>query len=267
MKRLIITVFALALTSVLFAQNSKTKLFGMPLKRTGVSLGIEWDRVQNFSAVSFERMAGLPSLSDDLGLDADQADIYSGYCENPHLRLQAAWLTANPKVELHTSLLVVANRYDGLTFYGESLSRYDNYLTMNSWGNEIALDVALVRRLEAGPFALHVGVGGNTGYSFLNTIDITGTLQAESSISSLKSSGIGRLNSSDYGDFHIYDVEVGDGITQRVYGQLGWSVTIAKRVEIGMEGRWGYGYRWHFDGSPISTNLRSLGGIARWVLK
>ena len=138
---------------------------------------------------------------------------------------------------------------------------------MNSWGNEIALDLALVRRLEAGPFALHLGVGGNTGYSFGNQIDITGSVNTESSISALKTSGLSRLRSDDYGRLYVDGVDASDGISQRVYAQLGWSVTLFRRVEIGMEGRWGYGYRWYFDGSPISTNLRSMGAVARWVLK
>lgn len=268
MKRLIVLVFACALTSSIFAQ-SPVRLLKMPLKRTGFSLGIEWDKIQGFSAESFGNMLGLPNMYDELGLDPSTAQIYSGICENPHLRLQAAWQTAMPNVEIVTSAMLVINRYDGITYYGEGseFDRWDNYMNLHSFGNEAGLDLAIVKRFNKGPFSLQLGLGGNTGFSFSNVVDANGSIANEVSIASFESRGVSRVYFDEADGIYFEAFDVSNGISQRLYGQMGLSATILKRVEIGLEGRWGYGYRWHFDGSPINTNLRSVGAAVRWVMK
>lgn len=272
MKNVMITLLALVFAAGLHAQGTSKLFSGWQLKSWGLSMGVEQDKIMNFGGNSFVRMSGYEELFTDRGLDPNQLSVYSGLCENPHMRFQAIFQPAlAPNIEFHTALVAMINRVDGISYYSDQyLTDYYDYFTLDSWGSEVAGELAIIRRISAGPFSLYGGFGTNLGYHFANEMNIYGSQTYTSDVLSFSETGVARFDFvAENGESeHFHDSRsISSGISQRLFAQGGASITFLKRVELGLEGRYGYGYRLHFDGKAVGTNLQSFSIFGRWNLK
>jgi len=270
MKKILVFTIVSCLGLGLYAQQG---LFsGWKLRSFGLSMGLEQDMVQGFGGESFIRMSGYDALFDDLGVEPGDLSVYGGICENPHLRFQAIFEPSFvPNWEVHTSLVAIINRIDGITYYSQDELGYINseYLTLDAWGHEIAADMAIIRRLRLGPLSVYGGVGTNLGFNFGNDLHISANYDQRTQLSSFSETGLARRDYEEASNpqFFSEHKEMSNGISQRIYAQAGASLTLLNRLELGGELRYGYGYRLHFGGNAIATNLQSFGLFARWNLK
>jgi len=74
-------------------------------------------------------------------------------------------------------------------------------------------------------------------------------------------------NTYDYYDENDHNFEIKNAFHQRVFLQTGIGIIFLKRLEIGLEGRFGYGYKATIDGPIRTTNLKSVGLSTKWILK
>ncbi|MCI4671533.1 MAG: hypothetical protein MRZ79_25545 [Bacteroidia bacterium] len=270
MKKIIFTLALVCITAGLQAQIVSNLFSSWKLKSFGLSAGVEQDMIMNFSGNSFVRMSGYDDLFTSRDIDLDQLDLTAGICENPHLRAQAIFSpAAMPNLEIHTAMVAIINRVDAITYWSDTdLGRYDNSLTLDSWGSEVAAEMAFIRRLKAGPFSLYGGLGTNLGFTFANTMSIYGTQAIDANDLSFAETGVARFdanNGEEYTYFSDYN-DISNGISQRVFAQGGASITFLRRLELGLEGRYGFGYRYHFGGKNLTTNLNSFAIFTRWNL-
>lgn len=272
MKKIMSILAVLILSAAVHAQSPSQLFSGWKLKSLGISMGIEQDKILNFGGNSFMRMSGYEDLFSSRGLDPSDLSVYSGLCENPHLRLQAIFQpSAFPKLEFHTALVAMINRVDGISYFSdEYLDDYYDYFTVDSWGSEVAGELALIRRFSAGPFSIYGGLGTNLGFHFANEMNIYASQSYTAETLSFSETGIARFEfeSEQAEAEYLEDYRpLSAGISQRVFAQLGGSITLKKRLELGMEGRYGYGYRLHFNEKALGTNLHSFAIFGRWNLK
>ncbi|MEO0896516.1 MAG: hypothetical protein AAFY71_08975 [Bacteroidota bacterium] len=269
MKRIIAILTLLALLGTTQAQTGKMLFSQWKLKSAGISFGLEQDRIVGLGADRFLRMTGDQTLFEYLDVDPSELDRYGEVCENPHMRIQAVFQPQlMPNIEVHTSLVTVINRVDGMTYYSyDHLAAYNDYLTLTAWGHELAADMAVLRRVSYAGFSLYGGLGTNLGYTFGNELNVYGDIARRAETASFLNTGLSRISPSEVNEEREYLQEsfnLRNGVSQRVYAQAGASITILKRLELGMEGRYGIGYRMHFNGQMIGTNLQSFGLFTRW---
>ena len=227
------------------------------------------------SNLTYRYLTGITRGDGNLGgdfadLDFSQSDAYSSICENPHIRLSLVLEPSTMRnTELHTSIVGIFNRTDAISYYDNG-SYYNSgrYLSFTSYGHEVAFETSLLKSANLfKTFYLYGGLGTNLGYTFGNELHINGSdtrtvrdiglAEAEAFVS--------ELSSDENYHYNFYDQS--DGISQRAFAQVGASIVFFRRLEIGLEGRFGLGYRAHFNGPMARTNLRSLGATAKWVLK
>ncbi|MEL6699261.1 MAG: hypothetical protein AAFP89_23655 [Bacteroidota bacterium] len=248
------------------------------VKSVGVSFGVEQDRVNGFSGETLLRMVGQEDLLETKNINLENASKYSGVCENPHFHLQAIVAPGKwQNTEIHTSIMGIFGRVDAITYYSDNEfpNSWDNYMTLNTWSNEVGASLALIQRKRFGPASLYGGVGTNLGFSFANDLSIFTSETVTATDLSFASTS---FNSFPEGEEFEYEQSyeelsfvndyfpLSGGISQRVYLQAGASLTFFKRVELGVEGRYGKGYRKHFEGDWISTTNNAWGLFARWNL-
>jgi len=168
-------------------------------------------------------------------------------CENPNLRVS---LVLEPQrwsnVELHTSGVFIFNRVDEVY-----MQDYDNkgysYADISMYSNEIGLEGVLLKKVPVfGWKALNLygGIGTNAGYQFGNE------LYAQASQAQYEPDRTGS-----------------NGISARVFGQAGIGVTFFRRVELGLEGRYGAGFRHYFGTDTDFSNLHSVAVNLKYVLR
>jgi len=271
MKRILAILILLAMLGSAQAQVGKMLFSQWKLKSAGVSFGLEQDRIIGFSGESFMRMSGNQDLFTYMGLDVADLDYYSSVVENPHTRIQAIFQPQLlPNIEVLTSLVAVVNRIDGMTYYSPyQLQGYNDYLTLSAWGHEVAADMALIRRASLFGFSVYGGFGTNLGFTFGNDLEVNASFERRAETNSFTNTGFTRVsaNENDGRDYYNESFDLNSGISQRFYAQAGASYTFFKRLEFGLEGRYGIGYRTHFDGKAIGTNLQSFGFFTRWNLR
>lgn len=279
MKNLLISCALLLAVSTMQAQIS-SRATGWTLKSVGISAGIEKDMIRNFSGESFVRMTGQENLLEAAGINPNSASVYSGVCENPHLRFQGIWeVPALAGFELHTSLVAIINRVDAISYYQDYTGPNDwggysnNYVTINTWGSELAADAAVIKRWRLGPMSAYAGIGANVGYHFENYLNVHYGIEATAETWSFANTGVSRysedwVNETEQSPmlYASHSESMGNGLSTRAYLQGGVSGTMFGRLELGLEGRYGYGSRLHFEGQSLTTNLQSWGIFARWNL-
>lgn len=233
----------------------------MKVKKFGISLGQDWDMLPGLSkdmllSKTDGSMAGnLSSL-----FDLDNSEQYSGTCENPNLRVS---LVLEPQrwsnVELHTSGVFIFNRVDEVY-----MQDYDNkgysYADISMYSNEIGLEGVLLKKVPVfGWKALNLygGIGTNAGYQFGNE------LYAQASQAQYEPDRTGSTRDTQ----EVYETTISNGISARVFGQAGIGVTFFRRVELGLEGRYGAGFRHYFGTDTDFSNLHSVAVNLKYVLR
>ncbi|MGB1217813.1 MAG: hypothetical protein ACPG5P_08040 [Saprospiraceae bacterium] len=249
------------------------------IKKVGIELGIDQDMIQGLNGNGL-----LDKTNDDFRSRISDSTLdnqfkYSGVCENPNIRLNVVLEPFfSPKVEIQTSLLVIWNRWDGMSYYNDNARDYSN-VNVDLFGKEIGVEGALVRRLDVVKWLhLYGGGGVNTGVHFDNWLYATGYSQTSG-----EGTDLGRdLGETLFGtdepenyweqfedveeDYFEDERKVSNGISARAFAQAGFGISMWKKIEFGATYRFGYGIRTFNNAPNDMTNLRSFSMHLRYVL-
>jgi len=238
----------------------------MKIKKFGISWGQDQDRMPGLSSQML-----LDKTDSRIGqevqpfLGSFQSSEFpnsSGFCENSNIRVSLVLEPQGLKnVELHTSGVLLFGRRDGVYFWDNSDNRHSS-LNISLYGNEVALESVLLKRVPVFGFLgkeflnLYGGVGSNLGYHYGNRMSVSYYSDVY---------GPDRDGSEEPIRFSDYS-SVNNGISTRVFGQAGLSVTFFRRVEFGFEARYGAGLRHYFSTDTDFTNLHSTAFNLKYVL-
>lgn len=259
----------------LYAQSLKTGKFigkkqAWEIKRVGLAFGADMDMLSNLNANYFEQIVRGNEDFSLAGVDFDENYAYSGICENPHIRLQMALNSTKMRnVEVLLGLAGIFNRNDGISYYNTAKNIQEGsyeYLNMTNFGNEVSAELSIAKRGTLwNTFTGFIGVGTNIGYTFGNRLSVNGSSQYTVNDWSLLESGV--ISQPFVDTNHFYEnFQVRDGIAQRAYLHGGIGIIALRRLELGLEGRLGLGYRYHFGAPVQTTQFNSLALTARWIL-
>lgn len=273
---IIVTAF---ISQTVFAGNSF--LFkNLKLKKIGLHYGVEQDVLMGnvMSDKYFNSLAGHPNLNEALEnrVDANYYK-YSGTCENPHMRLSFAWELPKPNQELHLGLIGVFNRLDGMSYHksAEYIEDY-TYFNYDLNSNEFALEAEYVfnKELKLIKNIFHINLSGfggtNFGYQYANRLKVSGTNAYETRelgepLQRIYGENVSLAYIDEEQFANMYDVS--NAINQRAYVGGGVGLIFFNRLELGIKGKFGYGYRYHFSNDFAGTNIRSFDLNAKWILK
>ena len=256
-------------------------LFGMNVKSIGASFGKDEDRLGNLNRdYLMGKVKG--DLSTDLQrfeeVDIERLDAYGMTCENPHMRIDVALQPLMmPSAELRLAVVGIINRIDAVTYGTESTDGPswwyygDEYLSITEYSNELALEGAMLWQAPTKGTFLNVygGAGMNLGATFGSALSFRGSQAMTVEDNSLGFGEIADRNNNafddqDYEYFNEYKHDVKESFNHRLFLQGGIGFNFFRRFELGIEGRWGYGYR-ATGGTPLQlTNLRSVALSTRW---
>ena len=244
------------------AQLTEAPLF--KIKKFGIHLGQDQDRIMGMDHLSLIKSVNRPLAMELEDIDFDSQDAYSMICENPHIRLDLSVVPRfAPRSEMRFALVGMFNRIDAVYYQKYEPDGMHRTLDYESRSNEIALETSLLRKFKLGnAVTFYLGGGTNLGYSFGNEVSVSGYNV--------------RLREADtpddpvyYNDYdYFYESHTAaNAIHQRLFAEAGIGVTIAKRIELNLEYRYGLGYKWAPTVSQISaTNFRSGGVAIRYCL-
>jgi len=270
---------ALLITLSSFAGN--TFIFKkLKLKKVGIQMGVEQDLIlgDKMSHKYFNSLVNDPNLNSALEnrIDANFSK-YSGVCENPHIQINLAYQLPKPNHELHFNVLGVFNRVDGIYYnrLSSNTANYD-YLNYDLYSSELGLEVNYVLKKELQLIKnvlglnLYASGGANTGFQFENYLTISGTETIRD-----RQLGVRLAQTDDVASDYTFETNerfnnsyrASNGINQRVFAGAGVGFVLFNRLELGINGKYGYGYRYHFSNDFAATNIRSYNLSAKWVLK
>lgn len=279
-------VYCLFLATLLFcsssvsAQSFTTKLFSKStkwqVKRIGLTFGVDQDMISGLDDQHLLSLMGSDARSRYADIDFDEQYKYAGICENPHLRFSLSLASiAMPNTEINLAVNAIFNRNDGVSYYNhDNKLGSSSYLSFDAYGSELNADISIVKSKTVwNTFRFYGGLGTNLGYAFDNHLSISASdYRTVLDYSLLETGQIGTPSSIDVmteGEdyFEYYDTHrVADGISQRLFAQAGMSIIALRRLELGLEGRLGYGYRLHFGRNITGARHQSIGFTARWIL-
>ena len=243
----------------------------------GLSLGQDQDRLSNLGNDYFLSMVKSDLNNDYSQLNFEKGDIQSMTCENPNLRLDVSLIpTFARNLELRFGINAISNRIDAISYntnYYESWDALSNSsnISFTSYSNEIALESSILKTASIANFLkFSAGLGSNVGTSFNNRLHIygseTGAYTADN-IDFRSEAGIIDTYSSSTENFYEGNIEMSNGFHHRAFAIGGVGINFFKRLELGVEGRLGMGYRYNPGAAVQATKLSSIFLTARWNLK
>ena len=264
MRNVCLLLLAFAICTTANAQN----FLGMKVKKFGVSTTIDQDRLNGLGASYFDGVSKTGISSEIMENDFDTGDITSMICENSTVRAEITVLPFKKMqhVQLNMGTSLIYDRYES-TSYGVHCS-YDEpteFYSFTSRSNEAALDASIVYNLKLWAFNLYGGVGTNLGYTFGGDLDVQGRYLSGEEVSYPGEDGgqISALEVIGIAEQH----ELKNILHHRAFLHGGASVIFFKRLEVGLEGRRGVGYRFNKGNSINFSDLISLGLNAKWNLR
>lgn len=233
------------------------------IKSIDVSLGVDEDRVSGLSNDYFTDMI----RSDDvayIGPNFDSQNAYSMICENPYVRIMATIAPLGSKsTEIRVGLNGIFNRLDGVSYYSD-----EGFANFSTIGDEIAIESAFIKTTGIWGLRFYGGVGTNTGFAFNNRYYGWGSENIIVDNVSLRAADNQSIDEvMQISDPYYNEVELRNGMSQRLFLQGGVGFRFFKRVEVGLEGRYGYGYRWIAGAGKKAIRLQSVAFNARYYLR
>lgn len=276
MKNAVITFLCLCLgISSSFAQKM---LFGHPIKSVTVFYGQDRDLLSSMDSDYFLSMAQNEEDKQYFTQEFSDRDVASMICENPNITLSVG-IDLPRNFEWNLGVNAIFNRVDALTYEYSNWDGFDsNYANFSTYSDEVALESSIVKRIGLLPFRnrlgnqvvnLYVGAGTNIGAIFNNRMYSYGSQEvtaADFSYNEYDQLQRDVMDNTEY-EYFNEDFELRGGFTQRIYGQAGIGFTIARRVELGVQGKYGVGYRYMGGAGIKNTTLESFGFTLKWLLK
>jgi len=252
----------------------------LKLKRVGVNLGMEQDLIMGnrMSHSYFNSLVDHPNLNSNVERFVDANFVkHSGVCENPHFRINLAYELPKANREFNLTLVGVFDRIDGVNYQRISVNGDYDYLSYDMYSNELALEASYVFKREVSLIRNIFGLnfyglaGTNFGYQFDNEVTMSG-------VDELREREFGtRIAQPSTASLNEYTFEENEYFTNyysassafnlRAFSGVGVGLLFFNRLELGLNGRYGYGFRYHLSNDFTPTNLRSLDITAKWVLK
>jgi hypothetical protein len=214
----------------------------------------------------------LNSVKGNVELDISSVPMEEQYvssmiCENPHYRVDLSLQPLyNPLHELRLGITFISGRIDAVNFNREepigANGWRSEYLSIDAHSDEIALEGSyLFSTPKFKGFSLYGGAGTNLGITYNGDVVVNyrkyehgGNIGDEIPDTQFQSSA-----------FEYYEQK--EGVAQRVFVTGGLRAEIRRRVEIGIEWKYGYGYR-YISGQAVSPlNLQSTSLSFRYILK
>jgi len=150
------------------------------------------------------------------------------------------------------------------------------YFSYELYSSETAIEINYTasKELRLIKNVLHLniyGMGGtNLGYQFNNELFVSGTEKIRDRQLGVRLQSTASINTNFDFDMeenieNYYDAS--NAINQRIYAGAGIGFVILNRLELGINGKFGYGYRYHFSNDFAATNIQSFDFSAKWLLK
>ena len=254
------------LLSLLFLLCTGTAMYGqINLQNISISMGTEQEVLRGLEAKSIT-----DQVKGDLRFDYDNMefgtdDIYSMACENPTFRIGTTMPLKGNGLSLYTGANVIWNRYDGAYYRTNENSADQSTLHFSSWTNEVSLESSLLKKISLPLFNLYLGAGANVGYSFGGSATIEGQnvkVTEGGDIITGETPGSGRMTVISH--FHDnYDLK--NSVHSRVFLQAGLGLRVFNVVELGLEGKFGYGMRLTKGAATQGTELTSIAMNAKFL--
>ncbi len=241
----------------------------------GISLGQDQDRLSNLGSDYFLDMVKSDLNNDYSNLNFEKGDIHSMTCENPNVRLDLSLIpTFARNLELRLGINAISNRIDAISYDWSNQENWDDLrnssnISFTSYSNEVAAEAAILKTLKVANFLkFSAGLGSNVGTSFNNRLHVYGSEPGVYTAESIDFRSEGDIRGNNWGNNNYYegDIEMSNGLHHRAYAVGGVGLTFFKRLELGVEGRYGMGYRYNPGAAVQSTRLSSIFMTARWNL-
>ncbi len=264
------TTLVLLLFAVAFSLNAQStfKIGAFTVKKIDFSLGYETDMVNNLDYKYFVNQMPLAQQGLFKSSDFNPTTLYGGICENPSVSLGLT-LThpALPNFEWRNAFAFKDERVDAVSYYSPEF--YDGeYVTFDSRHDEYTLESALIYKLPVTKFLnLYGGAGMNIGLVPSNETCVFASLDFNTD--ELTYSNVQEINQSVMSNDYQYYSEcysTGAQLNQRVFLQGGMGVKFFNKIELGLDLKYGYGYRAEPGTQVIGTNLISSNLNLRYIL-
>ncbi len=264
MKKILFLFLTIGFCSQMMAQS----IAGMKIKKFGITSTFDQDMINGINADYF-RSISKDGINEDLDeiTFADQ-DISSMFCENPALRAELTLepFRALPNIQLNTGASLMFNRNDGSYYnfnFGQQQSNatYNN-INFSSYSHEAAIDASLLYHHKFAFLHFYGGVGTNLGMTFAGKMNVSGNYTITTIDENAASDDPIVTENKYFEESH----DMKNMLHQRAFIQGAATVIFFKRLEVGLEGRLGKGFR-VADGMNKATTLNSYGLIAKWNLK
>jgi len=245
----------------------------LKVKKIGIDISFDMDMVQNLSANSMLAKAS-PAFNEAFaGMHTDDDEKFSGICENPNLKINVVLEpTFFKNTEIHTNLNLIWNRWDGVGYYTSKQNANDEYYYLDMIGDEVNLEAVILKRTGAKWFHLYGGLGVNSGFHFNNKLYAYGFQgnnpeQVDRTLTEMFNPANGTITHSEEGMMFDFEESLSNGTSTRIFVQGGMGVEFFKRVELGINARYGYGIRTFNKGSNDYVNLISGGISLKYIFK
>lgn len=265
MKKLIVFSLSLSIAFCASAQ-SNLRILGMKVTKFGTSYGFDQDMLDGLGQEYLLKTARGDASGDFSNLNFEDSDLMAMACENPNVRFD---MTLQPNfiknTDLRISLAGMFNRIEDVHYQNGASS-----LNISSINNEIGFETSLVKNANLGNF-LHFygGFGTNAGVSFMGQMWVDqyneNTIATQEEPVVIDDPVLPQINVIERDNSREYDLK--SGFHNRFFVEGGVGLRFFKRMELGVEGKYGLGYR-VVAGAPLRhTKTLSLGIYTRWVLK
>lgn len=285
MKKLLLLAILFSLSLNLSAQEGK-HIGPFKIKKIDVMVGIDSDRINNFDQSYFMNQINNSDFPFEQ-FNFDNVEHVTAICENPHFRFGLTLDIPNlDRLEWRNAINWMPNRIDQINYFEdytvEHEDQFGNFvdythksMSITQTQSEIALESSMLYTLvDNRVFKVYTGIGSNAGVTYNDHISVYGTGAAEMDDividwnQNFSSELVQRPDIENSRTFYnYYNNNSGSQFNHRLFGQVGGSIIILKRVELGVDFRRGIGYRVIKDAPVTFTNLVSTGLSLRYILK
>ncbi len=267
MKKIFLLFTAIVFLTQLNAQST-FNIRSFTVKKIDFSLGYETDMVDGLDYSYFANQMPIAQQGLFSSADFNPTTLYGGICENPSIDIGLTFLHDQlPNFEWRNSIAYKPNRVDAVSYYSND-NFGGRYVNFDSRHDEYTLETALMYKLPILKFFnLYGGIGTNLGFVPQNETCVFTSI--DFNVDGLNFQNIDNINSQVMADDYAYYsecYETGSQLNQRVFLQGGAGLTFFNKLEVGLDLKYGYGYRADFKNDAIGTNIIATNLSLRYIL-
>lgn len=268
--KLFLTAFVcLISSSILLSQSAyvrsqDAKTSGFKIKAIDLNLSMEADFIKDMDADYF--LNQIPDVQksrvDDLNFQPNE--VVSMACENPSINLGLTLVNTRFKnIEWRNAFAFKPNRIDNITYRNSSNVR-GNYIMIHGNHTEFTLESALLYKLSGfDTFILYGGIGTNLGITTNNRIHVNTAMDLTAPDTSYSDS---LQEDQNFLNRYSEKFNTGSQLNQRIFLQSGFGIKFFQRIEIGLDVKYGYGYRADLFDSINRTHIVAFNLNSRYIL-